>query len=164
MVVYEFCLGPQSRKWQRDSASRPVSIGREKPLQSKFLDRLVRLWHSVGSQQGNIHPLDSNDLHIHDADETQDLTQVRLDKIPRALWAFRKNAARSQNQDGLFVLRQTKGAAIGVPEGSARPRDQVDPGFEGGGNAEIPHRRCDHQKIGFQKLAGQLIRLAGRLF
>ena len=30
-------------------------------------------------------------------------------------------------------------------------------------NAEIPHRRCHHQKIGSQKLVDQLIRLAGRL-
>ena len=138
--------------------------GREQSLQSKFLDSLVRFRHGVGSQQGNIHPLDSNGLDIHDADETEDLTQVRLDKIPRAPRAFCKNATRSQNQNGLLVLRQTEDAAIGVPEGPARPHDQVDAGFEGGGNAEISHRRCQHQKIGFQKLVGQLIRLAGRRF
>src|ERR1700688_477271 len=105
----------------------PSSIGREQFLQSKFLDSLVRLRHGVGSQQRNIHPLDSNGLDIHDANETQDLTQVRLDKIPQAPWAFCKNATRSQNQNGLLVLRQTEDAALGVPESPARPHDQVDP-------------------------------------
>ncbi len=39
------------------------SIGREQSLQSKFLDSLVRLWHGIGSQRGNVHALDSNGLH-----------------------------------------------------------------------------------------------------
>jgi hypothetical protein len=46
------------------------SIGLEQSLQSKLLDSLVRLWHGICSRQGDVHPLGSNGLHIHDADET----------------------------------------------------------------------------------------------
>lgn len=80
------------------ASAHPVScssIGREQSSEGKFFDSPGRLRHGVGSQHGNIHPLDSNRLHIHDTNETEDLTQIRLDKIPRAPWAFRKNAARS---------------------------------------------------------------------
>ena len=59
--------GPEMAERSCNSSS---SIDREQFLQSKFLDSLVRSRHGVGSQQGHIHPLDSNGLDIHDADET----------------------------------------------------------------------------------------------
>ena len=44
--------------------------GREQSLKGKLLNSLVRLRHGVASQQGKVHPFDSNGLNIHDADET----------------------------------------------------------------------------------------------
>jgi hypothetical protein len=78
------------------------SIGRERSLQNQFLDSPLRLWHGVAGQQGYIHPLDANGPHIRDADETQGLTQVGLDKTSRSPRAFHKNAGRGQNQDSSY--------------------------------------------------------------
>jgi hypothetical protein len=46
-----------------------VSWGIQATLQSKLLDSFIRLWHGVGGQLREVHPLDSNGLHIHNADE-----------------------------------------------------------------------------------------------
>ena len=78
-------------------------VGRR--LQRKPLESLFRLPHGVGRQGRDVHCLDTDSLHIHDADEAEDLTQVRLEEIPLSPRAVREDAARGENENRLLVLR-----------------------------------------------------------
>ena len=68
-------------------------------------------------------------------------------------------AAARAGDDHRLAAGQALGAVFGVAEAAPGHRDAVDPGLEGGGNAEVVHRRADHQHVGRQELLKHLLGL-----
>ena len=90
------------------------------------------------------HAVGGEDLNVVGADETHYVPQVAGGEIDRAVDLC---AAGCNRNDGAFPFQKTFWPCFGLAEGHAGPGHEVNPGFQGGGNAEVVNRNGDHDRV-----------------
>jgi len=96
--------------------------------------------------------------NVGNSQEAEDVLQVRLGMVERGhCGAVVVVAAGGDDKGGLLALDETDGASIGVVEGLAAARDDIDPYLEGGGNAEVMHGHANDDLVSSEDLGNCVV-------
>ena len=100
------------------------------------------------------HLIGADDIDIVDTDKSKHLLQVTADKVYRAMqWC-----TTGGNDDiDPFAFEQTFGSICAIAESDTGTTDHVYPGLQCCRNAEVVHRRGQHDMVGPVQLRDQLI-------
>ena len=126
---------------------RPATARRSGSV--RFVDgRLDRL-RCVGADAD---AFGAHELDVGDADEAEDVPQISFLEIEVRAAAFGAvETAACRRDDDLASAREAFGAVRAVAERLAGDHDAVDPRLQLARDAEVVHRRADHDDVGGQK-------------
>ncbi len=109
--------------------------------------------------------LGADEGDVGQAHEAEEVAEVGLLEVVGGRRAVAVEAAAAFEDDDALGRKQALRALVGVAEGLAGAQDVIEPRAQGGGDAEVVHRRTDDDGVGGAELGDQGVgEGAGRLF
>ena len=102
--------------------------------------------------------LGMDEAHVAQAHEPQEVPQVGLLEVDRLRRPLAVEPAPALDDDHPLAAEQALRPLLGIGERLAGAQHVVEPGPQRGGDAEVVHRRADHDGVGGTQLADQLVR------